>query len=139
MALTGDIEKAFLMISIRESDRDMLRFLWLEDPLQESSKLLHFQFTRLVFGLRPLPASVISHHLEKYRSEHPRVVNKIEQSLYVDDSVSGGATVQEAFEVYKSSKWILHHGGFNLRKWNTNSKTLNDMIEQVEASSGYWH
>ena len=76
MALTGDIEKAFLMISIRESDRDMLRFLWLEDPLQESSKLLHFQFTRLVFRLRLPPAilgSVISHHLEKYRSGHPRV------------------------------------------------------------------
>ena len=101
VALTGDIEKAFLMISIRESDRDMLRFLWLEDPLQESSKLLHFRFTRLVFGLRPSLAilgSVISHHLEKYRSEHPRVVDKIEQSLYVDDLVSGGATVQDALK-----------------------------------------
>ena len=52
-----------------------------------------------------------------------------------DDLVSGGATVQEAFEVYKSSKWILHWGGFNLRKWNTNSKTLNGMIEKTELSS----
>ena len=30
VALTGDIEKAFLMISIRESDRDMLRFFGLK-------------------------------------------------------------------------------------------------------------
>jgi len=85
VALTGDIEKGFLMIGIRESDRDMLRFLWLQDPFQENSKLLHFRFTRLVFGLRPSPGSVISHHLEKYSSEHPRIVDKLEQSLYVDD------------------------------------------------------
>ena len=113
VALTGDIEKAFLMIGIRESDRDMLCFVWLQDPFQETSKLLHFRFTRLVFGLRPSPAilgSVISYHLEKYCSEHPWLVDKVEQSLYVDDLVSGGATVQEAFEVYKSSKWILQSG-----------------------------
>ena len=32
IALTGDIENAFLMIGIHESDRDMLRFLWINDP-----------------------------------------------------------------------------------------------------------
>lgn len=58
----------------------------------------------------------------------------MEQSLYVDDLVSGGATEQEAFEVYKSSKWILQRGGFNLRKWNTNSTALRGMIQQSESS-----
>ena len=28
IALTADVEKAFLMISIKEADRDVLRFLW---------------------------------------------------------------------------------------------------------------
>ena len=31
VALTADIEKAFLMISVAESDRDVLRFLWVDD------------------------------------------------------------------------------------------------------------
>ena len=53
----------------------------------------------------------------------------------MNDLVSSGATVQEAFEVYKSSKWILQWGGFNLRKWNTNSTILRDMIQQAEPSS----
>jgi len=59
----------------------------------------------------------------------------VEQSLYANDLVYGGATVQEAFEVYKSSKWILQQGGFDLRKWNTNSTTLRDMIQQAEPPS----
>ena len=31
VALTADIEKAFLMISVAEHDRDVLRFLWVDD------------------------------------------------------------------------------------------------------------
>ena len=53
VALSADIEKAFLMISINESDRDMLRFLWFEEPPNPSSEVVHLRFTRLVFGLRP--------------------------------------------------------------------------------------
>jgi hypothetical protein len=66
IALTADIEKAFLMIGINKSDRDMLRFVWFSDPSNLDSEIQHFRFTRLVFGLRPSPAilgSILTHHL----------------------------------------------------------------------------
>ena len=77
VAVTADIEKAFLMIGIRPSDRDMLRFLWLKNPYNVESDALELRFTSLVFGLRPSPAilgSVISHHLDNYQSNHPEII-----------------------------------------------------------------
>ena len=59
------------MIGIRESDRDMLHFLWFNDPQQENSEL---QFASLVFGLRLSPAilgAVIAHHINKYQDKCP--------------------------------------------------------------------
>jgi len=77
VAVTADIEKAFLMIGINSSDRDMLRFLWFKEPYKAESEVAHFRFTRLVFGLRPSPAilsCVISHHLNKYHKQYPELV-----------------------------------------------------------------
>ena len=35
VALVADIEKAFLMVSMSEGDRDILRFLWIDDVLKD--------------------------------------------------------------------------------------------------------
>ena len=35
IAITGDIEKAYLQISVDEKDRDLLRFLWFKNLFNE--------------------------------------------------------------------------------------------------------
>ena len=55
IAITADIEKAFLIILINQNDRDMLCFLWFKDSADVNNKINHFRFTWLVFGLRPSP------------------------------------------------------------------------------------
>ena len=111
VAVTADFEKAFLMVGIDPSDRDMLRFLWLEDPKSLNSNIKHLRFSRLVFGLRPSPAilgATIYQHLNAYKD--PELIELMKRSLYVDDLLSGGSGDSEAFEIYKRTKEIMREG-----------------------------
>jgi len=135
IAISADIEKAFLMTSIQESHRDMLRFLWLKDPFVFNSEVFHLRFCRLMFGLRPSPSilgATLTHHLDSYKERYPEVVELIKNSLYVDDLLAGAGNVQEGFEMYQQSKELMAKGGFNLRKWNSNSASLLQLIDNKE-------
>ena len=48
VAVVADIEKAFLMVSVRENDRDVLRFLWVDDVELEEPSVVVYRFTRVV-------------------------------------------------------------------------------------------
>ena len=96
IAITADIEKAFLTISIQENQRNMLRFLWLKDRYVLDSEVVQFQFCRLVFGLRPSPSilgATLTHHLDAHGDSHAELVELIKKSLYVDDLLTGADNV----------------------------------------------
>ena len=136
VALTADIKKAFLMVGIKSDDRDMLRFLWFKDPLAEKPEINEYRFNRLVFGLRPSPSilgETIAHHLNLYKQSEPEMYELLRKSLYVDDLLTGEENDENSFVVYQKSK-IMASGGFNLRKWNSNSQTLLKSIETCESS-----
>lgn len=136
IAVTADIEKAFLMISIKPSDRDFLRFLWIENPGNPQSEVAHLRFTRLVFGLRPSPAvlgSVIEHHISQYQDGNSGLINKLRNSLYVDDLVTSTSDPESAYQFYVQCKGIMSEGGMNLRKWHSNSSVL---LERIRSNPG---
>ena len=84
IGLTADIEKAFLMVGIKPEDRDMLRFLWFEDPFAIKPEIVEYRFNRLVFGLRPSPSilgATIAHHLRLYKQREPEMAELLEKSL----------------------------------------------------------
>ncbi|XP_044165233.1 uncharacterized protein LOC122949165 [Acropora millepora] len=135
VGLTADIEKAFLMVSVKEEDRNMLRFLWFDDPGRDIPKIAQFRFNRLLFGLRPSPSilgATIAHHLRLYKQSEPEMAALLEKSLYVDDLLSGAVDDEKALEIYHKSKRIMADGGFNLRKWNSNSQNVMSEISKSE-------
>ena len=40
-------------MGIKQEDRDVLRFLWFQDPFTKRPEIAEFRFDRIVFGLRP--------------------------------------------------------------------------------------
>ena len=66
VAVTVDIEKAFLNIEIDSGHKDFLRFLWVDDVDQESPEIKLLHFKRVVFGVNASPFilnATIRHHV----------------------------------------------------------------------------
>ena len=76
----GDIEKAFLMVSVQEKDCDCLRFLWTRDVDGEMPNVIVLRLTGVVFGVNTSPFLLnvtIDHHVQKYQEIDPLFVDKL--------------------------------------------------------------
>ena len=66
VAVSGDLQKAFLQVRIKEADRDAMRFHWRRD---EHTPLPTLRFTRALFGLNSSPfllGGVVEAHLSNW-------------------------------------------------------------------------
>ena len=85
------------------------------------------RFTRVLFGLAPSPfllAAVIKEHLQRYKSVNPKLVEEIERSMYVDDLITGGESVDQALEAKQTAPTIFNEATFELHKWQSNVRDL---------------
>jgi len=124
------------MVSIAEDDRDVLRFLWVDDIEKTNPEIIVLRLTRVVFGVCSSPFllnTTLKHQIERYKNEDPEFVDQFLCSIYVDDLSSGAADSNTAYELYLKCKRRLAEGGFNLRKFLSNSSELTERIQQNEA------
>ena len=66
-------KEAFLQITIRECEKDILRFHWIKN--QNVSDIEILRFRRLVFGLIQSPfilEAILPSHLSKYEKSYPK-------------------------------------------------------------------
>ena len=135
VVVCADIEKAFLNIEVDKSDRDCLRFLWLENFRDVNARVLAYRFKRLVFGVCSSPFllnATLRYHLSQFVEEDPEFVSKLKDDFFVDDLVTGEYNTDSAYVLYEKARRRLASGGFNLRKWKTNDSILRDKIGKQE-------
>ncbi len=131
VAIVADIEKAFLNVGIEDIDRDVLRFLWIDDLERDNPELLIYRFCRVVFGVNASPFllnATLQNHI-KHCNTDMDFAKKLSESFYVDDLVAGERNDEDAFVFCHNSKECLSKGGFHLRKWVSNSKELLSRIQ----------
>ena len=108
----GELKRAFLQVRIREADRHALRFHWRHG---EHSNIETLRFTRALFGLAQSPCllvGVVDYHLDTWEEREPYAVAALRRSLYVDDLLSGGATVEETKELKEQAIEIFEDATF---------------------------
>ena len=138
VALTSDIEKAFLQISINPKERDFVRFLWFEDVFADEPKIVRNRFARLLFGVTSSPfllTGTMRKHLSKYNDTDPKFVEKATNGFHVDDFTGGDMTTETAYELFKKLKIRFAEANFNLRKWRTNDPKLRQLINESSQSN----
>ena len=72
---------------------------------------------------------MIAHHVHKYHGKEPELCRCIEQSLYIDDLITGANSIDDTSKLHKMAKTLMSDGGFNLHKWKSNSLSLLAMIK----------
>ena len=78
------------MIAVDKKNRDVLRFLWVDDVSKKNPDLRIYRFTRVVFGISSSPFllnAILKYYLEQFLDTNKCTVNCLLQSTYVDDVV----------------------------------------------------
>ena len=133
------LRRHFLNVEVDEADQDCLRFLWVSNVEGENAETLVYRFCRAVFGLNAFPFllnATLRHHVSKFTEIDPKFVQKVLESFYVDDFVSGESDTEKAFELFDKAKGTMAEGGLKLRNWVTSSKELKGKIDLHEKVQG---
>ena len=124
---TSDIEKAFLMVQLKEEDRNFTRFLWLRNPEDPESELIIYRFKVVLFGARSSPFllnATIRKHLSLLDSNN----YNFKECLYVDNLLYTAETEDNLVQFYYSSCSVFAKAHLYLKEWVSNSKELQTLV-----------
>ena len=113
--LLADIQKAFLQIGVKETDRDAFRFLFEIDGKEE-----HFRFARLPFGVEASPfllGVTLGYHLEQQPTRFEETVTALKENTYVDNIMKTGSDTDDLRKFKEESSIILEEAKFTIHKW----------------------
>ena len=126
IAITSDIEKAFLQIGVKKDDCDVHRFLW---DVNGTTKVM--RFTRVPFGNCSSPFllnDTVQFHLSGFPES--TVVEELKENMYVDDFLSGADSVEEWCTLVKDAISIMSQASMPLVKWGSNSPEVAEILHR---------
>ena len=123
--LLGDIRQAFLQIKLKsEIDKNRFSIFWMEN-----GKLVAFRYTTIVFGYTSSPF-ILNYVIKKHVSSYPDddVTKLLSSNFYVDNLILTGNNADNLKSIYQESNRRMTEGGFDLRSWNSNNTSLQEVM-----------
>ena len=97
---------------------DVLLCFWrksLKDPI------LEYQMTHVIFGVSAssfILNMAIKQNADDHANEYPLAAKVVHESFYVDDSLTGADTIEDAQKLKQQLQDLFACGGFLLHNWN---------------------
>ncbi|XP_054277190.1 uncharacterized protein LOC128996060 [Macrosteles quadrilineatus] len=119
-----DIRQMYRQIKVHPEDQKFQYILWHTRPDQPPST---FRLTTVTYGVNCSPYLAIRtlHQLANDEGDSfPEAAEILRTQTFVDDVISGGDSEEEALRLQRQLIALLARGGFELRKWTSNSSRL---------------
>ena len=111
----GDLEKAFLQLTLEEKDGKVCCFLW----LNPQGDIEEYRYRKVIFGAKSSPfllQAVLKYHLEGFVGK-TEIASQLLRNLHMDDPVNFVENTEKAKEFWHEAVTIFKDGGFNLGKF----------------------
>ncbi len=124
VAITADVSKMYRAIELVPDERDYHRFVWRSKP---TDPLRDYRMMRVTFGVS---ASYFAANMSlkqntlDFEHEFPLAAKVVEDSVYVDDCLTGSNDIDSAISLYHQLLNLFKRGGFLLRKWNSSESSV---------------
>ena len=133
--LTFDLQKAFLMIGLRETDVNRLLFLWYNNIKNNDFSVVAYKSLRLPFGL-PCSPTILMLGLYKILildQSEDQYINELKKAIYNAIYMDNGSyttnSVDDLHKAFKALPVIFGQYKFKLQQFFTNEPTLQSIID----------
>ena len=130
IVFTCDIRQMYRQIKVHPDDQRYQLILWRSEP---SAPLLVYKLTTVTYGVTSSPFVAIRtlHQLaEDEGVNFPRAAEVLKSQAFVDDIITGADSIDDALLLKSELNHLLLRGGFELRKWCSNSSQLLSLVPE---------
>lgn len=120
----ADIKQMYRQILVPPEHQDLQRIIWRFSPDQPVTS---YRLRTVTYGVSSSPYLAIRtlHQLARDEgSNYPLAASALLRDSYVDDIITGAATIADARRLRDQLIALLRAGGFELRKWAANSPLI---------------
>lgn len=121
-AITADIEKMYRQVWLDTDDQNMQLIVWRLNPTDKRES--YFRLKTITYGTTSasyLATKCLKVLAAEGRETFPLAAEAAGRDFYMDDIITGCDDLQCAIQLQKELQNLLLSGGFNLRKWCSNS------------------
>jgi len=134
--ITSDIAKMYRQVLLDDAQTALQRIVWRNNPTEG---IKTYELVTLTYGTAPASflATKVLHQLAGLEEgQFPMGAMIVKRDFYVNDLITGANSIEEALTIRNQVSALLSRGGFELRKWSSNSKDLlRDIPDQTRDSA----